>query len=345
MPTSLRSRLRVKGKAMSTLYISQQGCSVSLRQEQLIVKHQDTTQQQVQLPLVREVLIFGQCQVTTQALRACLKRNIPILYLSRMGQCLGRLLPLPQGYRQLARYQSELDEETRLAVARAIVQAKLRNSRVLLLRQARVRSSQVIADAATQLEDLIISAGNAASNPVLMGLEGAGAACYFAALGDCLINPAFPFRERSRRPPTNPVNAMLSFGYQLLWNHLYSLIEAQNLDPYDACLHQGTRKHAALASDLLEAFRAPLADSLMLYLVNHRVMDVESDFTVNQGGCYLNQIGRRKYLRAFIARMEEEIKAGGDKPRPRWDLLMTQVKEYKRFVYTPKDLFQPYLIR
>ena len=83
----------------------------------------------------------------------------------------------------------------------------------------------------------------------------------------------------------------------------------------------------------------------MLYLVNHRVMEVESDFTVKGGGCYLNGHGRRKYLRAFIARMEEEIKAGGDEPRPRWDLLMAQVKDYKRFVYEPQKMFQPYLIR
>ena len=330
---------------MQTLYISQQGCSVSLCQEQLLVKQKDIVCHQVQLPLIEQVLVFGQSQVTTQALRACLKRNIPILYLSRMGQCHGRLLPMQQGYRQLARYQSELSDDTRLAVAKVIVQAKLRNSRVLLQRQARQRDQASIAAAVQQLETLISSAGVVSSNPALMGVEGAGAASYFSALGDCLVNSDFQFKERSRRPPADPVNALLSFGYQLLWNHLYSLIEAQNLDPYDACLHQGTRKHAALASDLIEAFRAPLADSLMLYLVNHRVMEVESDFTVKGGGCYLNGNGRRKYLRAFIARMEEEIKAGGDEPRPRWDLLMAQVKDYKKFVYEPQKMFQPYLIR
>jgi CRISPR-associated protein Cas1 len=330
---------------MQTLYISQQGCSVSLCQEQLLVKQKDDICQQVQLPLIEQVLVFGQSQVTTQALRACLKRNIPILYLSRMGQCHGRLLPMQQGYRQLARYQSELSEDTRLSVAKAIVQAKLRNSRVILQRQARQRSKESIGEAIQQLEALITRAGAVSSNQVLMGVEGAGAASYFSVLGDCLVNPEFNFTERSRRPPADPVNALLSFGYQLLWNHLYSLIEGQNLDPYDACLHQGTRKHAALASDLVEAFRAPLADSLMLYLVNHRVMEVESDFTLKNGGCYLNGNGRRKYLRAFIARMEEEVKAGGEEPRPRWDLLMSEVKGYKKFIYDQRTLFQPYSIR
>ena len=330
---------------MHTLYISQQGSSVSLCQENLLVKRGDDICQQVQLPLIEQVLVFGQSQLTTQALRACLKRNIAILYLSRMGQCHGRLLPMQQGYRQLARYQNNLPAESRLAAAKAIVQAKLRNSRVLLQRQERQRPTASIAAAIQQLEALIANASQADSNQILMGIEGAGAASYFSALGDCLTNPEFTFTERSRRPPTDPVNALLSFGYQLIWNHLYGLIEAQNLDPYEACLHQGTHKHAALASDLIEPFRAPLADSLMLYLVNHRVMNAEADFTFKGRGCYLNSSGRRKYLKAFIARMEEEIKAGEAEPRPRWDLLMTQVKDYKRFIYNPKVMFQPYLIR
>ena len=339
-------KIHVTSKStMHTLYISKQGCSVSLRQEQLVVKQEDAVHQQVQLPLIEQVLVFGQSQVTTQAIRACLKHNVPILYLSRMGNCYGRVLPIEKGYRQLARYQRELSEQARLAVARAIVQAKLRNSRVLLQRQMRQRATESFATVIRQLAVLAEQAGEGESPQALMGIEGAGAASYFSALGECLINPDFRFTERTRRPPTDPVNALLSFGYQLLWNHVYSLIEAQNLDPYEACLHQGTRKHAALASDLLEAFRAPIADSLMLYLVNHRVMDAEDDFTFNQGGCYLNTQGRRKYLRAFIARMEEEIKAGGAEPRPRWDLLMSQVKAYKQFVYKPYEGFQPYQIR
>ena len=309
------------------------------------IRQEDAVHQQVQLPLIEQVLVFGQSQVTTQAIRACLKHNVPILYLSRMGNCYGRLLPMEKGYRQLARFQSELADPTRLRVARAIVQAKLRNSRVLLQRQMRQRSTESFATGIQQLAVLAEQASTEESPQALMGIKGAGAASYFSALGNCLINPDFRFTERTRRPPTDPVNAMLSFGYQLLWNHLYSLIEAQNLDPYEACLHQGTRQHAALASDLVEAFRAPIADSLMLYLVNHRVMDAEEDFTLNQGSCYLNHQGRRKYLRAFIARMEEEIKTGEKEPRPRWDLLMSQVKAYKQFVYKPRVGFQPYQIR
>lgn len=330
---------------MNTLYISKQGCSVALRQEQLVIKQGEAEDRQVQIPLIEQVLIFGQSQITTQAVRACLRQNVQILYLSRMGRCYGRLLPITTGYRQLSRYQQTMEDSTRLAVAIAIVQAKLSNSRVMLQRQARQRSTESLIDAVGQLAMFADLAHAADSLDTLMGIEGAGAACYFSVLGDCLHNAEFQFTERTRRPPTDPVNALLSFGYQLLWNHLYSLIESQNLDPYEGCLHQGHRQHPALASDLLEAFRAPIIDSLMLYLVNHRVMDVEQDFTFNQGGCYLNGNGRRKYLRTFIARMEEEIKGGSAIPRPRWDLLMSQVKDYKNSIYATGSPFKPYRIR
>jgi CRISPR-associated protein Cas1 len=149
----------------------------------------------------------------------------------------------------------------------------------------------------------------------LMGFEGVGAAQYFSAFGECLKNSAFVFTARTRHPPGNPVNAMLSFGYQVLWNHLLALIEIQGLDPYQACLHQGSERHAALASDLVEEFRAPIVDSLVLWLVNNKVIDAKKDFVYRDSGCYLNDSGRTKYLKSFLQCMEEEISTfGSSKP-------------------------------
>jgi CRISPR-associated protein Cas1 len=138
---------------------------------------------------------------------------------------------------------------------------------------------------------------------------------------------------------------MLSFGYQVLWNHLLALIEIQGLDPYQACLHQGSERHAALASDLVEEFRAPLVDSLALYLVNRKQIDAGKDFVYRDGGCYLNDSGRRTYLKVFLQRMEELIQTDdSDIKAPRWDLLASQVMAYKRFVYEPSQHYQPYRI-
>jgi CRISP-associated protein Cas1 len=328
---------------MRTLYISQQNCYVSLRQESLLIKAGETVLEEVQLPLLEQVLIFGRAQVTTQAIRACLWREIPIVYLSRLGWCYGRVLPLTRGYRQLGRYQQELVFGERILVARAIVLAKLKNSRVMLQRQQRQRGTDRISAAIGQIELLMGQVNRTETLEQLMGLEGSGAASYFAALGDCLVGDGFTFRLRSRRPPADPVNALLSFGYQVLWNHLLSLIELQGLDPYCACLHQGSERHAALASDLIEEFRAPIVDSLVLYVVNRGVVKLE-DFEFRDGGCFLNESGRKKYLRAFVQRMEEKLQTE-DGVQPRWDLLMQQVKAFKRFVYSPSQGYQPYLIR
>jgi CRISPR-associated protein Cas1 len=327
-----------------SLYVSQQGCSLSLRQEQVLIKQHDVLLDEVQLPMLEQILIFGQSQVTTQLIRACLQRDIPIVYLSRMGHCYGRLIPISRGYRALCRYQQELTMVDRLQAAQAIVQAKLQNSRVILLRQQRRQFTASAADALQRLEQLINQITSIATLEQLMGLEGAGAACYFPALGSCLTDPAFVFTTRSRRPPTDPANAILSFGYQMLWNHLLSLIELRGLDPYWACLHEGSDRHAALASDLLEEFRAPIVDSLLLYLVNASIMNAAEDFDYPPGACYLNESGRKKYLRAFLQRMEEPVQVEGES-YPRWHLLNRQIKAYKQFVYNPSQGYQPYRIR
>ena len=242
------------------------------------------------------------------------------------------------------RYQQQLTAIDRLIVAQKIVQGKLRNSRVFLMRQQRRRHAEVTQLAINNIEHLVQKAANADTIERLMGLEGAGAAQYFSAFGECLTSPDFVFLGRSRRPPGNPVNAMLSFGYQVLWNHLLTLIELQGLDPYYACLHQGTERHAALASDLIEEFRAPIVDSLALWLINSKVMDTQKDFEHRDGGCYLNNSGRPKYLKFFLQRMEEEVQTESGEKQPRWNLLNQQVKAFKQFVYEPIQLYKPYQI-
>jgi len=329
---------------MRSLYVSQSGCYLSLKQEQVVIKQGQTVLEQVPLPMLEQILVFGQSQVTTQLILACLWRKIPIVYLSRMGRCYGRMLPIERGYRSLSRQQQLLSEGDRLQVAQNMVRAKLKNSRVMLQRQRRRQASARLDEAIQGLTYLMYRVEQADSTERLMGFEGAAAACYFGVLGECLTGEGFTFVERSRQPPRDPVNALLSFGYQLLWNHLLSLIELQGLDPYEACLHQGSERHAALASDLIEEFRAPIVDSLVLYLVNSRIVSTEVDFDYPEAACYLNEAGRKKFLRAFLQRMEEPLMTPQG-AQPRWDLLNRQVKAYKQFVMEPGLGYKPYVIR
>ncbi|MFT0727368.1 CRISPR-associated endonuclease Cas1 [Synechococcus sp. F70.1] len=329
---------------MRTLYVSQQGCRLSLRQEFVLVHLGESLLQEMPLPLLEQILIFGRSQVTTDVVRACLRRNIPIAYLSRLGYCYGRLVPIERGYRRLAHLQQALPEEWRLQTAAQMVRAKLLNSRVLLMRQLRQRPTETGDLTLRSLEHLAAQALEAKSLDQLRGIEGAAAALYFPELGNCLQQRGFVLLNRTRQPPTNPVNAMLSFGYMVLWNHLLTLVELQDLDPYQGCLHASSERHAALVSDLLEEFRAPIVDSLVLWLVNSGVMDIQEDFEYRDGGCFLSDAGRKKYLKAFLQRMEGSIQTP-DGDQPRWDLLTQQVKKFKHSVYNPQDLYQPYRIR
>jgi CRISPR-associated protein Cas1 len=186
----------------------------------------------------------------------------------------------------------------------------------------------------------------------LMGLEGAAAASYYPTLGECLSHHGFEFTTRSRRPPQDPVNAMLSFGYQLLWNHILLLIELQGLDPYHGCLHTSHHNHPCLASDLIEEFRAPIIDSLVLWLINTGVMDPFEDFTDEVEGCLLTQSGRTKFLQAFIQRMEDTVHPPKDPVTdtaeaviPRWTLVNHQVHIYRQFVGNQLPFYTPHLIR
>ena len=328
---------------MKSLYIAQPGCYISLKQEQLLVKRSKEIIQTIQLPHLEQIFIFSASQVTTQAIRACLTRQIPIVYLSRMGRCYGRLTPIESKFRGLLRSQHTLSPELRLATARSIVAAKIRNSRVLLQRQSR-RLKLDLSETNQGLHYLEHRAQDATTTEQLMGFEGAAAAAYFGTLGQCITGPGFTFKKRSRRPPEDPVNAMLSFGYQVLWNHLHSLIEIAGLDPYEGVLHTGSDRHAALVSDLLEEFRAPIVDSLTLYAINRGIMDVNEDFDYPENACYLNTTGCRKFLGLLIRRMEEELDFDGT-PQPRWAILNAQVRSFAKFITEPDRLYIPYSIR
>ncbi|NJK64956.1 MAG: CRISPR-associated endonuclease Cas1 [Synechococcaceae cyanobacterium SM2_3_1] len=329
---------------MDILYIVEQGCQLVLSGEQLRILRREEVLNQVPLPLLEGILVFGITQLSTQAIRACLQRRIPVVYLSRSGFCYGRALPMGWPAASLRTYQDASSANWRLSTARQIVQAKVLNGRVLLLRQARRNDALDLKLPIESLTYLTRRLNKVETLQEVRGLEGAAAAIYFPALGSCLKAP-FVFSTRSRRPPTNPVNAMLSFGYQVLWNHLLLLIELQGLDPYSGTLHTAHHGNAALASDLLEEFRAPVIDSLMVWLVNTRMVQLERDFEYRDGGCFLNESGRRQFLQAFVHRMSGQVQVDPVLGAiPRWHLLTQQVKLYRQSVLNSDHVYQPYRI-
>lgn len=166
----------------------------------------------------------------------------------------------------------------------------------------------------------------------LRGHEGAGAARYFPAFGQLITNTEFSFTSRNRRPPTDPVNSLLSFGYTLLFNNVLSLILAEGLNPYLGNLHRSDRKEMHLAFDLVEEFRSPVVDSLVMRVINQQMMK-PIDFTQSEpgGGVYLTNSARRIFLKYFEERINDftahlDVKHQVSYRRA----IQLQVKRYKR---------------
>jgi CRISP-associated protein Cas1 len=215
---------------------------------------------------------------------------------------------------------------------------------MLLLRLNRKRQVSQVASAIAKLLDDIAALAQTDNLDSLRGYEGIGAARYFPALGQLITNPGFSFCERNRRPPRDPVNSLLSFGYTLLFNNVLSLILAEGLNPYLGNLHRSDRKEPQLAFDLVEEFRAPVVDSLVIALINKKMLR-PTDFTYpnEAGGVYLEGGARRLFLQHFEARISETIMHPRTQQQVSYRRAMQiQVQEYKRCLQTSAR-YQPFI--
>jgi CRISPR-associated protein Cas1 len=257
-----------------------------------------------------------------------------VVFMSQMGDYKGHLWSAEYDdiHTERVQYQRQGEEDFKLATARAIVAGKLANSRQLLLRLNRKRQLPEVEVEVAALAALLESSAQAESLNALRGYEGAAAAKYFCALGQLIVNPAFTFTERNRRPPKDPINSLLSFGYTLLFNTVLSLLLAEGLNPYLGNLHGSEKKQTFLAFDLVEEFRSPVVDSLVIQLVNGRIFS-PTDFTWpnEAGGIYLADTARRVFIQKVEARLSEEVSHPDvQMPISYRRVMQLQIQRYKR---------------
>lgn len=178
----------------------------------------------------------------------------------------------------------------------------------------------------------------------LRGYEGISAARYFPALGQLITNSNFTFSQRHRQPATDPINALLSFGYTLLFNNVLSLIITEGLSPYLGNFHYGERKKPYLAFDLMEEFRSPIVDSLMLNLINNNILKIEDFETISsREGIYLTDESRRKFLNEFEKRMKEQITHPTLQSQLSYrEVIQLQIRLYKRSLLSA-TAYEPFL--
>jgi CRISP-associated protein Cas1 len=249
---------------------------------------------------VDHVMLFGNVQVTTQALQEMLEHGIEFAIFTFSGKLLGQLTP-PQTKNiplRIAQFQKHGDAEFCLRLAKAVVRNKIGNA-VSMLREHRYNHPDSITSAEIDaLDTLIGRAENAANLDSLRGYEGAATAAYFQLFGR-LFNPPWTFTTRTRRPPKDPVNAVLSFGYVIVGNELQALLDGVGFDPYLGFYHAIEYGRPGLALDLLEEFRHPLVDRLALNLFNLGSMTQQDFAPQPEGGIYLNTAGKKKFFAQY----------------------------------------------
>jgi len=337
---------------MPPLYVTTQGARVRYRKRRLVVEKDGQEIAAVPAIHVDEVLIFGNVSLTTPALGFLLARDVPATFLTVRGRYKGRLVgPLGGHVRlRLRQYERYKDQSWTLATSRAIVGTKLHNSRTLLRRYARRGEPEpagALTDAADKLAALMERVGRCRSVKSLSGVEGRGAAVYFSVFRHLIQTPGWSFTKRNRRPPRDPVNALLSFGYTVLTHQVESAVRSVGLDPYLGFLHQTSYNRPSLALDLVEEFRPIVVDSVVLRCLNNGIV-VPEHFRYEPEGEYpvlLNDEGRGCFIREIETRLNLSFKHPTEDERVTYRRCFAlQARQMARCLQTG-DIYRPFKVR
>lgn len=300
---------------LNTLYVTTQGAWLGKDGETVVVRANGELLMRVPLLTIAGIVCFGQVSWSSPLMAACAEHGVAISFLSEHGRFLGRVVGETSGNVLLRReqYRRADSEAATLEIARAVIVGKLFNSRTVLLRGAREREGVLevseLAAAGSRMTAFLTALESVATLDEARGLEGAAAREYFGVF-DRLVTQqkeTFFFSQRSRRPPLDPLNALLSFVYTLLLHDVTAALESHGLDPCVGYLHRDRPGRAGLALDLMEEFRPWLADRLVLTLVNLRQVAID-DFVVGETGAVsMTDAGRKTVLVAYQKRKQEEL--------------------------------------
>lgn len=298
---------------MPSLFITTPGTRGSLVSERLHIEappHNGDSELVVRdIPLVdiEQVVVSERAHLTIAAVAEMCRRDIPIVLTSNSDRVLGLCLPpAPNSTARIEQYRRAQEPDFALALSINWVEAKILNSRRVLQRLAANREDAEITPHLLAFSQLANTCKTVASIDSLRGYEGTAAGRYFECYGSFFPDDA-PFERRSRRPPHNAPNAVLSYAYTLLVAETEAHLHGIGLDPAIGFFHQPEDRRPALALDLIEPFRSPVADAMALDLFSHSILNARSHFEPRNGGVYLNVEGRRRFFVAYERRMEREF--------------------------------------
>ncbi len=292
------------------LYVQSYRGRISKKGETLEIAVDDEKMLTARLIDVSQLVVMGSAYLSTPALHELMRRGIPVSWHSYGGWFLGHTVGV--GHKnvelRMAQYQAAFDADRCLEIARGVVSDKIQNSRTILRRNWKGEGSPK--DALARLKKLRVQVGKASQLDQLLGIEGAAGATYFGAFNGMFTRTqmaaGFDFSKRNRRPPTDPINAMLSFAYAMLARTWTFTLSSVGFDPYCGYYHQPRYARPALALDLMEVFRPLVADSAVITAVNNGEVSF-SDFVSAGEGTALKPDGRKRFIETFERRLNQEI--------------------------------------
>ncbi len=339
-------------KLLNTLYALSEDLYLSLDGENVVANRDRQELARYPLHTLQSIVSFSYAGLSPALMGECAKRGIGVALCSPSGRFLARVSGEINGNVLLRRKQYRVadDPAESCRIAQCMIFGKLYNSRWSIERTKRDHGMRVDADklgaASAQLKELLAKALEQTSLESLRGLEGNGANAYFSVLDQLILNDkgTFQFHDRSRRPPLDPVNAMLSFAYSILAHDCASALEAVGLDPYVGFLHRDRPGRTSLALDLMEELRPCMADRFVLTLINNRVMG-EKDFIRQESGVVLlHDDGRKTFFKYWQEKKREELTHPYLGEKLQWGMVpYIQAQLLARYLRGDLDGYPPFL--
>lgn len=294
---------------MGNIYVYEQGSVITIKENRLIITKVSKKIETIPIELIDGVMIFGNIQVSTQSIHKLLSKGINITYLSKRGYNFGRLENINKVNieRQRLQFRQSEDMFYSLEISKEFIKGKIKNQRTVLLRANKYLQNEEIKENIKIMKRYIVKIEYVEDIESLMGMEGFCAKIYFDSV-NYILNEEYRFTKRSKRPPKDPFNSIISFGYALLYNEVFNIIGSKGLSPYVGFLHKDRNKHAALCSDIMEEFRPILVDTLAIYLLNNDKITKENFiFNIKNNSVLLNKDGASKIVKEFEKRILQKV--------------------------------------
>ncbi|MCL2285559.1 MAG: type I-C CRISPR-associated endonuclease Cas1c [Firmicutes bacterium] len=339
-------------KLLNTFYVTMPDVYLSLDGENIVVKQDNIELRRVPLHNLESIVTFGRQGASPALMRKCAQIGISLAFMTENGRFQASIFGEERGNVLLRRTQYRYaDDETKcVEIARNILVGKLHNSRWVLERTVRDHAMRVdvekIKCVARSIADTAVLVRNAQTAGELFGLEGEAASQYFSVFDQMILTNKedFFFRGRSRRPPLDNVNTLLSFVYTLLANDIAAALSGVGLDPFVGFLHRDRPGRRSLALDLMEELRAPLADRFVLKLINMRQLAPSDFIRKESGGVILLDDARKTLLAAWQNRKQETLEHPFLKEKIQWGIVPhAQALLLARFLRGDLDEYPPFL--